>query len=89
MITSRVFKLLHDKRAILHSKGRHNGQIEGEEKRIESIGIAWIKYRLKLTRKLYSYISDDESNDELHFVFASSKNILLTISQTLLFNVMQ
>ena len=56
---------------------------------IESIGIAWIKYRLKLTRKLYSYSSDDESNDELHFVFASSKNILLTISQTLLFNVMQ
>ena len=50
---------------------------------------AWIKYRLKLTRKLYSYISDDESNDELHFVFASSKNILLTMPQTLLFNVMQ
>ena len=33
--------------------------------------------------------SDDESNNELHFVFASSKNILLTISQTLLFNTMQ
>ena len=43
----------------------------------------------KVTRKLYSYISDDESNDEMHFVFTCSKNILLTISQTLLFNVMQ
>ena len=56
---------------------------------MKSIGIAWINYNLKLTRKLYSYFSNDQSNDELHFVFASSKNILLTISQTLLFNVMQ
>ena len=47
------------------------------------------KLQLKTNQKLYSYISDDESNDEVHFVFASSKNILLTISQTLLFNTMQ
>ena len=47
------------------------------------------KLQLKTNQELHSYISDDESNDEVHFVFASSKNILLTISQTLLFNTMQ
>ena len=88
-ITLRIFQLLDDKRTIFHWKGRRNGQIEGEEKRIKSIGTVCIKYKLKLTRKLYSYISDDESNDEMHFVFTCSKNILLTISQTLLFTVIQ
>ena len=58
-------------------------------KSIKSIGTVWIKENLKLTRKLYYNISDNESDDELLFVFASSKNILLTISQTLLFNVME
>ena len=53
------------------------------------MGTAWIKYSLKLARSLYLYTSDDESNDELRFVFASWKNILLTTSQTLLFSVMQ
>ena len=41
-----------------------------------------MKYSLKLTRELNSYISDEESNDKLHSVIAISKNILLTISQT-------
>ena len=34
---------------------------------MKSMGTAWIKYSLKLNRRLCSYISDDKSNGELHF----------------------
>ena len=34
-----------------------------------------MKYGLKMTRELNSYISDKESNDKLHSDIAISKNI--------------
>ena len=47
------------------------------------------KVQLKTKQETILLYFDDESNDELHFVFTSSEVILLTISQTLPFNVMQ
>ena len=47
------------------------------------------KVQIKTNQETIFLHSDDESNDEMHFVFTCSKNILLTISQTLLFTVMQ